>query len=114
MIRRSLVPLALFLLVQLLLPAVVLADDCSDWSLGEVATCPGWALDKVMGFLVGAAVAAGWYLSKMGEEKKEVWGADTPGLTGGPRQDYAYGATEKPVRYSDSTGQPVHRGGGGR
>jgi hypothetical protein len=49
-----------FAMAWLTLPAIALADDCSDWTIGEVGTCPNYVILKGLGLIAGAiAVAAG-------------------------------------------------------
>lgn len=39
-------------------PAAARADDCSNWTPGEVASCPDYAMLKVAGFLLGSILTA--------------------------------------------------------
>jgi hypothetical protein len=49
-----------FAMIWLALPTIALADDCSDWTIGEVGTCPNYVILKGLGLIAGAiAVAAG-------------------------------------------------------
>jgi hypothetical protein len=45
------------------MPAVALADNCADWSVGEVQTCPAYAIDRIAAFLAFAAAAVGGLLA---------------------------------------------------
>jgi hypothetical protein len=47
-----------FAAAWLALPAVALADDCSDWTIGEVGTCPNYVILKGLGLIAGALIAA--------------------------------------------------------
>jgi hypothetical protein len=66
-IRRSVRPTIVIglavVVVWLALPAVALADNCADWSVGEVQTCPAYAIDRIAAFLAFAAAAVGGLLA---------------------------------------------------
>jgi hypothetical protein len=57
-LRRARWAIGAFALAWLALPSAVAADNCSDWSLGEIATCPNYAMLKTLAFLASAAIAA--------------------------------------------------------
>jgi hypothetical protein len=62
-----------FAVVWLALPAIAFADDCSDWTIGEVGTCPNYVILKGLGLIAGALLSAGaWLGSRWNQTTREL------------------------------------------
>lgn len=57
-----LVALVAFSLAWLAIPDVALADNCSDWSRDEIASCPSYAILKVLGFVIGGMLSGAIFI----------------------------------------------------
>ena len=79
--------LFILLVIWLVAPEAVLADNCSDWTPGEVASCPTYLQLRTFLFAAAALLAARQALKSL---KKSVAGSGVGGLFGfpyGPARD---------------------------
>ena len=59
MLTRSRVGLTVFLLclAALAIPSITVADNCSDWTIGELVSCPNYVMWRALGMLAATVIA---------------------------------------------------------